>query len=389
MAASGVDQTLKFHRSAQRLTNQNLLGERENTARDFGMFGLLDHVKTARHRSRALAIRTSEEVQAYVPQHYVDHDLAQSLPQGTQAKLAHIIELVKAHDFDAAAELLETTYRQFRQVSPGIYEFEVLAHPFLATFEADVTPVEAERIVGLMAAWAKASPESVFASGCYAQACLQAGFAHRGGDWASEVDEDDWGKLNEYCDRARLELNRTEALHASHWFWCKADLQLAIHDMTGRSNHWARFERAILTAPGSSDLYCLFAHQLMPRWHGNYKQLGKLCEHAMTQEDVLLGLHNYVEILATLLPAEGDACRSLFQSAPLNVLAQHYAVRENDGDRTFAANLFAWADNWPNVLSMMEEIDTFHAERWMCVNSLEYTIAYALIGLPSDERQRA
>ena len=109
----------------------------------------------------------------------------------------------------------------------------------------------------------------------------------------------------------------------------------------------------------------------------------------MTQEDTLLGLHNYVDILATLLPAEGDACYRLFQSAPLTVLAQHYAMRKNDSDRTFAANLFAWADNWANVLSLMKEINTFHAERWMCVNSLEYTIAYALVGLPSDERQRA
>ena len=353
------------------------------------MFGLLDHVKTARHRARALAIRDSAEVSAYLPQNSVHLDAAASLPQGTQVKLAHMIDLVRSHEFDAAGELLETTYRQFRQASPGIYEFEVLAYPFFSTFESDVAPADAERIVGIMADWAKASPDSAIASGCYALACQQAGFAHRGDGWAEDVEAEGWDKLRLYCERARTELDRTRAHHSQHWFWCKADLQLAIQDMKGRRDHWARFERAILTAPGSSDLYTLFAHQLLPRWHGDYKQLGQLCEHALTQQDTLTGLHNYAEILATLLPAEGDACQGLFQPAALTVLAQHYELRDNDSDLTFAANLYAWADNWPNVLSTMQKIETFHAERWLCINSLEYTIAYALVGLPSDERQRA
>lgn len=353
------------------------------------MFGLMDHVKTARHRARALAIRTSDEVRAYVPAERVNIDMAEALPEGTRAKLARMIELAQACEFDAAAELLEMAYRQSRQVSPGLYEFEVLAYPLLAYVEADVTPAKAEETVRVMASWAKASPESVFASGCYALACLQAGFAYRGQGWAEEVEADEWSMLSEYCDRARLELNRTEGRHGAHWFWCKADLHLAIHDRTDGRNHWARFERASLTAPGSSDLYALFAHQLMPRWHGSYKHLGKLCEHALTQDDTLTGLHNYAEMLAVLLPSEGDACHKLFQAAPLTLLAQHYVDRDNDSDRTYAANLFAWADNWPRVLETMSVMETFYSHRWMCTNSLEYTIAYALVGLPSDERQRA
>jgi hypothetical protein len=379
---------VKFHRSVQPFSNQILLASPFKRL-GIKMFGLIDHVKTARHRARALAIRGGAEVSAYLPQKSVDLGSFDVLPQGTKAKLEHITELARAHEFDTVAELLETTYQQARQASPGVYEFEVLAYPFLASLEADLPPHEAERVVAVMADWADASPDSVYASGCYALACLQAGFAHRGTSWAEDVEDDGWEKLSSYCERARLELDRTEARHGKHWFWCKADLHLAIHDMTGRRNHWARFERAILTAPGSSDLYSVFAHQLMPRWHGSYKQLGQLCEHALTQDDTMTGLHNYVEILATLLPAEGDACHRLFQPAPLNVLAQHYALRENDGDRTFAANLYAWADNFPNVLSTMEKIETFHTQRWLCANSLEYTIAYALVGLPSDERKRA
>ena len=353
------------------------------------MFGLVGHIKTARHRARALAIRTSDEVRAYIPADRTDLDLVATLPQGTQVKIAHLTDLIQSHEFDAAAELVEAAYKQFRQIGPGVYEFEMLTHPFFAIFEADVTPANSERIVSLMADRTKTSPQSAFASGCYALACLQAGFVHRGTGWAEDVEADEWSKLNEFCDRARRELDWTAATNGSHWFWCKADLNLTIHDVKNKSDHWARFERAMATAPGSSDLYTLFAHQLLPRWHGSYTQLGKLCEHALMQEDTLTGLHNYVDILATLLPVEGDACHKLFQSAPLAVLAQHYAVRENDSDLTFAANLFAWADNWPNTLATMEKINTFHADRWMCVNSLEYTIAYALVGLPSDERQRA
>jgi len=237
--------------------------------------------------------------------------------------------------------------------------------------------------------WVDSSPNSPIASGCLALACLHAGFAYRGTDWGHTVDENGWSKLEAFATRAREELSRTQAQHGGHWFWHKADLMLAIEDYSSYANHWERFQMALIAAPGSSDFYGTFAHQLMPRWYGHYGQLNDLCDQALSQDDAITGLHNYVAILQTLWPQEEDDCRELFRPAPLNALAEHYAAKNNDGDLTYAANLFAWADNWPAFLETMTRLNTFHQDRWICINSPEFTVAYALVASGVDTRKRA
>jgi len=83
------------------------------------MFKFLERVKATRIGRKAITLRDTAQVQAYIPTTTLSNDATEALPRSTQIALQETLDHLHSKDFDAAAARIDRSYAQARQISPG------------------------------------------------------------------------------------------------------------------------------------------------------------------------------------------------------------------------------------------------------------------------------
>jgi hypothetical protein len=186
-----------------------------------------------------------------------------------------ILEAIETLDFQALITLFDDLKSTDDVFSDGRRKYalarDALTAP-MAMYSAN--PEACKDLLGHYEAWWKECGRSPAASGIYAVALAETGFAHRGTDWAHKVRPEDWEHFADYCMRAAEVVapwaNKPpeDYLYAHSMFrFCRTAIGV---DPSALPQLPVMFDYAVRQDPYDISIYQERAHSLLPRWTGSY-----------------------------------------------------------------------------------------------------------------------
>ena len=329
----------------------------------------------------------SGQLDAFLPKRYSDEELdtKRSAPMELQPTLNEVKWLVSKKDFETASSIIEASFNKRIQIWPGRYEFEELANVLYGhSGNLERLGSHREGPASDFAEWYRNHPENPYAASLYANALHQLGFSHRGEEWAGEVTEEGWEKLDRYTQQADDVLRGCANRHGQHWIYKDINFGLSISTGPSLAELYERFELACEQQPLSMSLWLQFANMLLPRWFGDFEKLNRLCLMSVERTHSELGMLIYARILAMLFDMGEDPTDVIFQPELLVMAADDMAKRNDDRLRTLGAALYAIIGDNLSAQETISKISTFYNDWWIHENE-----PYLIVGVAVRQRERA
>lgn len=329
----------------------------------------------------------SKEVESYLPPQFssdvveqeFDGEVDEALLARTEEKVHEIEYQIANNEFADAAAMIEEAYLDGRLLVPLMYEHAALIEPIENLIGASQRrPADAQRTAERLKRWYNANPDCALAAACYASALHNVGYSHRGTGWADTVSRDDWKQLNNYKDMAREVFRETAQRHSDHWYWREAYLKFGITEDWNHKDRWRCFEKAIEKQPYSASIYQNFAYQLLPRWHGDFKQLHEVCLHAYRATQSKYGTLLYLILFNQIFSSEEGDVGILLSPEIAKQICNECIDKGDDWNLTLAAALFAWVGEHDRFLETMSQIECFYTENWLNPVPPRHAVSFAL-----------
>lgn len=121
--------------------------------------------------------------------------------------------------------------------------------------------------------WARSRPADPFAVGFAARVLTNAGYAHRGTGWASEVTNAGWANLRLYTERADDLVTACKAEIGDHWFLRRGAFKTALAHSVPPDEVAELYRACCMDDAYDIDVHTHRMYQLLPRWLGSHEEL--------------------------------------------------------------------------------------------------------------------
>lgn len=329
----------------------------------------------------------SEEVDSYLParfssdvvEHEFDDEVDETFLARTEGTVHEIEYQIANNEFAKSSAIIEEAYCGGRLLAPLYYEHTALIEPIEGLVRASQRrPADAQRTAERLKNWYRANPDCALAAACYASALHNVGYSHRGTGWADTVSKDDWKQLNNYKDMARDVFRETAQKHRDHWYWREAYLRFGITEDWSRKDRWRCFEKAAEKQPYSAAIYQNFVYQMLPRWHGNFKQLHEACLFAHRATSSKYGSQLYHILFCQIFDSEEGDERILLSPEIARQICGECVGKADDWNLTLAAALYAWIGDHERFLETLNRIECFYSENWLNPIPPRHAVSFAL-----------
>jgi hypothetical protein len=206
--------------------------------------------------------------------------------------------------------------------------------------------------------WVQKNPKSHFAWTVLGLAYNELGWKYRGGDWASKVEEENWGPFKENLIKGTQCLNQAYRLMADDPYSSVYLMEIGSSLSLGRPYIEKQFQRALKAVPLCAQAYKVKAVCLMPKWGGTWDEFKEFCltngEKAEPGSRIRLLIVIYYEEKGERLE-EGNYLK---KPEYWSVIQQEYMIylianRNADATRSHYAALARTAEKWDVVRLQM------------------------------------
>jgi hypothetical protein len=227
------------------------------------------------------------------------------------------------------------------------------------------------------AQWAKAYPTSPAAHITHSMLLISHAWAYRGGGYASTVKPESWAPFRRYIAMARDNLEKHKAVASIDPRWYEAMLTIARAESWGREQFDSLLNEALNREPLFYQTYFLALEYLLPKWHGDRRDIEAFAQNAAkrTFKSEGRGLYARIYWFASQTQYEND----LFSDS----LAQWSRMKKGFDD-VVAKYPDAWnlnnyakfaclAHDKPTARALLKRIESdVVAAAWPAVAQLEY-----------------
>ncbi len=301
------------------------------------------------------------------------------LPKPILEKVVEVETLLTKWEMNSACEIIEKSFLSGALAFDGIYEYEFLIAPLdVYSNQSEDDPSAGERAAAHLLEWYQGNPDNPYAAATAATAMHDVGYSWRGTDWAHEVTQEGWERLNGATESAVLLLDESRSKHGDHWYWRETDLHLAISDYRGPEDHSERFELALACQPDSTRVWSMFAHQLLPRWYGSFEQIHALAARGFNENQAGNGAEIFHEIFKTVYRVEESMGVMFREPVIQRKIAEQKSASSLDVDLAVAASMFYDIGEHQKALECLKRIDILYLDHWYCDYSPEWMAAKTL-----------
>ncbi len=141
--------------------------------------------------------------------------------------------------------------------------------------------------------WIQDYPESPTAHIAHGLALLERAWAYRGGGYASTVKPESWAQFRQSIDKARTYLESSKVVASVDPKWYECMMVIARTQDWDRRDFDALLKEALEREPLFYQTYFSALEYLLPKWHGDIRQIEAFAQDAViwTKEEEGLGMY--------------------------------------------------------------------------------------------------